>query len=94
MPTNSQDGALDIKESYPVFAMMERFDLVLKSHGEMISSVPDAFTNTDGLEAVSVLNAKSTFLSHQFQLHVAFPRILILCRTHYYAPRPRSCAAM
>lgn len=56
----------------------EQSDLVLNLHGEMMSSLPNASTNADGSEAISLLNAESMFLPQLLKLHAAFPRLRIV----------------
>ncbi|KAL1981043.1 hypothetical protein VTN96DRAFT_3152 [Rasamsonia emersonii] len=76
--TNSQDGILDIEQLYPVFEAMEKHDLVLNLHGEMISSPPGAYVKEDGSPAVTVLNAEPMFLPQLHKLHAAFPKLRIV----------------
>lgn len=74
--TNSQEGVLDIEQLYPVFAAMEKYDLVLNLHGEMISSPASAVGK--GEPVVTVLNAEPLFIPQLAKLHAAFPKLRII----------------
>lgn len=54
---------------------MEKHDLVLNLHGEMISSPPNASTAGP---AVTVLNAEPLFVPQLHKLHAAFPKLRII----------------
>lgn len=54
---------------------MEKHDLVLNLHGEMISSPPNARTAGP---AVTVLNAEPLFVPQLHKLHAAFPELRIV----------------
>jgi dihydroorotase len=69
---------LDIEQFYPVFRAMEKHGLVLNLHGEMVSSPPSTFTKSDGIPAVTVLNAEPMFLPQLHKLHTAFPNLRII----------------
>lgn len=77
MTTNSQEGVLDIEQLYPVFSAMEKHDLVLNLHGEMISTPASAVgKQTDPV--VTVLNAEPLFIPQLAKLHAAFPKLRII----------------
>jgi len=75
--TNSQEGVLDIEQLYPVFAAMEKFDLVLNLHGEMIST-PSRAVGKQTEPVVTVLNAEPLFVPQLAKLHKAFPKLRII----------------
>ncbi|KAI9679206.1 MAG: hypothetical protein M1817_005225 [Caeruleum heppii] len=68
--TNSSSGVVDYASFYPVFAEMERQDIVLNLHGE----VPSSADNAD----VTVLNAEERFLPTLGKLHHDFPKLRIV----------------
>lgn len=65
--TNSSSGVVDYAQFYPVFAEMERQELVLNIHGE-IPSQGD----------VTVLSAEERFLPTLLDLHARFPNLRII----------------
>ncbi|MCJ1391246.1 hypothetical protein MMC18_004109 [Xylographa bjoerkii] len=65
--TNSSSGVVDYASFYPVFAEMERQDLVLNLHGEMPSG-----------KDITILNAEAKFLPTLFELHARFPSLRIV----------------
>ncbi|KAE8330806.1 hypothetical protein BDV39DRAFT_22308 [Aspergillus sergii] len=65
--TNSSSGVVDYTQFYPVFAEMERQDMVLNLHGE-VPSTGD----------VTVLSAEERFLPTLLQLHERFPKLRII----------------
>ncbi|KAF2404060.1 dihydroorotase [Trichodelitschia bisporula] len=67
--TNSASGVVDYEAFYPVFAEMERQDMVLNLHGEA-PSVPGS--------DVTVLNAEERFLPTLLVLHQRFPDLRII----------------
>ncbi|KAL1387364.1 dihydroorotase [Phyllosticta capitalensis] len=77
--TNSAAGVLDYEAFYPVFAEMERQDMVLNLHGEL---PPTAGKKEGGdeedSEDITVLNAEARFLPTLRALHAAFPRLRII----------------
>lgn len=75
--TNSQEGVLDIEQLYPVFAAMEKHDLVLNLHGEMIST-PASAVGKQTEPVVTVLNAEPLFIPQLAKLHAAFPKLRII----------------
>jgi dihydroorotase len=65
--TNSDGGVFDYASFYPVFAAMEKHDLVLNLHGE-----------TPASPTVTILNAEETFLPTLLDLHARFPKLRIV----------------
>ncbi|KAE8373831.1 hypothetical protein BDV26DRAFT_56837 [Aspergillus bertholletiae] len=65
--TNSSSGVVDYTQFYPVFAEMERQDMILNLHGE-VPSTGD----------VTVLSAEERFLPTLLQLHERFPKLRII----------------
>lgn len=65
--TNSSSGVVDYTLFYPVFAEMERQNMVLNLHGE-VPSTGD----------VTVLSAEERFVPILAQLHGRFPRLRII----------------
>ncbi|PIG84739.1 dihydroorotase [Aspergillus arachidicola] len=68
--TNSSSGVVDYTQFYPVFAEMERQDMVLNLHGE-VPSTGD----------VTVLSAEERFLPTLLQLHERFPSFALFWST-------------
>ena len=67
--TNSSHGVLSYEPFFPVFAEMERQDMVLNLHGELPPSA--------GAD-VTVLNAEEAFIPTLFDLHHRFPNLRII----------------
>lgn len=67
--TNSDGGIESYETYYPVFAEMERQDMVLNLHGEVPSSEEGNIT---------VMNAEAAFLQHLHKIHAQFPRLRIV----------------
>lgn len=67
--TNSSSGVVSYEPFYPVFAEMERQDMVLNLHGEVPSSA-----NSD----ITVLSAEEAFLPTLKDLHRRFPKLRII----------------
>ena len=65
--TNSASGVVDYSLFYPVFAEMERQDMILNLHGE-----------TPPSGDVTVLSAEERFLPILSQLHERFPKLRII----------------
>jgi dihydroorotase len=65
--TNSSSGVVDYETFYPVFAEMERQDLVLNLHGECPSA-----------SGITVLNAEEKFLPTLLSIHHKFPKLRII----------------
>ena len=67
--TNSASGVVDYESFYPVFAEMERQDMILNLHGESPSTADSDIT---------VLNAEERFLPTLKSLHEKFPKLRII----------------
>ena len=67
--TNSASGVVDYESFYPVFAEMERQDMILNLHGESPSTADSDIT---------VLNAEERFLPTLKSLHLKFPKLRII----------------
>ncbi|KAF1354791.1 hypothetical protein BDV97DRAFT_343976 [Delphinella strobiligena] len=67
--TNSSSGVVSYKPFHPVFAEMERQNMVLNLHGE----VPGTASNE-----ITVLSAEEAFLPQLRNLHERFPRLRIV----------------
>lgn len=65
--TNSSSGVVDYSLFYPVFAEMERQDMVLNIHGECPSQGD-----------VTILSAEERFLPTLIQIHEKFPKLRII----------------
>lgn len=65
--TNSSSGVVDYASFFPVFAEMERQDMILNLHGESPSG-----------GNVTVLNAEESFLPTFLGLHKRFPQLRIV----------------
>ncbi|GKZ26118.1 hypothetical protein AbraCBS73388_002068 [Aspergillus brasiliensis] len=65
--TNSSSGVIDYTQFYPVFAEMERQDMILNLHGEVPSKGD-----------VTVLTAEERFLPTLLELHERFPKLRII----------------
>lgn len=65
--TNSSSGVVDYASFFPVFAEMERQDMILNLHGESPSG-----------GNVTVLNAEESFLPTFLGLHKGFPKLRII----------------
>lgn len=65
--TNSDSGVTSYERYFPVFAEMEKLDLVLNLHGEC--------AHGDG---INVLNAEERFLPTLHMLHAKFPNLRIV----------------
>ncbi|KAI5367220.1 Putative dihydroorotase, metal-dependent hydrolase [Septoria linicola] len=85
--TNSSAGVMSYEEFYPVFAEMERQDIVLNLHGEL---PPSASAD------ITVLNAEEAFLPTLLDLHARFPQLRIIlehCTTAAAIRAVNSCSA-
>ncbi|KKZ67018.1 dihydroorotase, homodimeric type [[Emmonsia] crescens] len=65
--TNSDSGVIDYAAFYPVFAEMERQQLILNLHGECPSHGD-----------ITVMSAEERFLPTLLDLHARFPRLRII----------------
>ena len=88
---NSSSGVLDYKLFYPVFAEMERQNMVLNLHGEVpstpahapvdpasSSSSSSSASSPSTNTAITILNAEPAFLPTLLSLHAAFPNLRII----------------
>lgn len=83
--THSEHGVMSYEAFYPVFAEMERQDIVLNLHGELPSTAGDDIT---------VLTAEEAFLPTLLVLHKRFPRLRIIlehCTTAAAIEAVKSC---
>jgi dihydroorotase len=83
--TNSSSGVIDYSVFYPIFAEMERQNLILNLHGEVPSR-----------DDITVLNAEERFLPTLFDLHKRFPKLRIIlehCTTAAAIDAVRSCGS-
>lgn len=91
---NSSSGVIDYKAFYPVFAEMERQNMVLNLHGEVPSTPPTAPASSVSNPAITVLNAEPAFLPTLLTLHRAFPNLRIIlehCTTAAALETVRAC---
>jgi dihydroorotase len=65
--TNSSSGVVDYEAFYPVFAEMEKQNLILNLHGECPKQ-----------PGISILNAEEKFLPTLFSIHERFPSLRII----------------
>jgi dihydroorotase len=83
--TNSSAGVKDYTQFFPVFAAMEKHDLVLNLHGEVPSSPGSDITD---------LNAEEQFLPTLTMLNQRFPKLRIVlehCTTAAAVAAVRAC---
>ena len=78
MTTNSEHGVLNIESFFPIFGAMEKHNLVLNIHGEMMSSSSAGTSEENNKESVTVMNAEPKFLPQLFKIHEAFPKLRIV----------------
>ncbi|KAI9749209.1 MAG: hypothetical protein M4579_006957, partial [Chaenotheca gracillima] len=87
--TNSEFGTTSYEPYYPVFAEMERQDMVLNLHGELPSS-----PSSSSSDPVTILNAEARFLPTLLDLHTRFPKLRIVlehCTTADALAAVRAC---
>lgn len=83
--TNSSSGVVSYEPFYPVFAEMERQNMVLNLHGE----VPGTASNE-----ITVLSAEEAFLPQLKNLHERFPKLRIIlehCTTAAAVEAVKAC---
>ncbi|KAL1305640.1 hypothetical protein AAFC00_007235 [Neodothiora populina] len=83
--TNSSSGVVSYEPFYPVFAEMERQNMVLNLHGE----VPGSPKND-----ITVLSAEEAFLPQLKNLHSRFPKLRIIlehCTTAAATEAVKAC---
>jgi len=74
--TNSDSGVLSYEQYYPVFAAMEKHDLILNLHGEVPPNTSDP--NIKVADSSTVLTAETSFLPTLLSLHARFPKLRII----------------
>ncbi|KAF2877854.1 hypothetical protein BDV95DRAFT_556140 [Massariosphaeria phaeospora] len=97
--TNSSSGVVDYATFYPVFAEMEKQNMVLNLHGEVPSTpthAPSSTTTKDDVPtpAITILNAEPAFLPTFKALHERFPNLRIIlehCSTAAALAAVRAC---
>ncbi|KAI9813115.1 MAG: hypothetical protein M1827_004335 [Pycnora praestabilis] len=67
LTTNSSSGVVSYEAFYPVFAEMEKQDMILNLHGESPSG-----------KGVTVMSAEESFLPTFLDLHARFPNLRII----------------
>ena len=83
--THSDHGVMSYEQFYPVFAEMERQDMILNLHGELPPSAG---------KDVTVLNAEESFLPTLLDLHKRYPKLRIIlehCTTAAAIKAVQSC---
>lgn len=92
---NSSSGVLDYETFYPVFAEMEKQNMILNLHGEVPSTPSHAPTSSNSQEtAITILNAEPAFLPTFKSLHQKFPNLRIIlehCSTAAALAAVREC---
>lgn len=84
---------LDYETFYPVFAEMEKQNMVLNLHGEVPSTPSHAHATKDST-AITILNAEPAFLPTFKSLHEKFPKLRIIlehCSTAAALEAVRAC---
>ncbi|ODV59851.1 dihydroorotase [Ascoidea rubescens DSM 1968] len=81
--TNSSAGVdpNDFSDFYPIFKIMEKYNLILNLHGEKPSTNHDDIHHNnshDDNEHIHILNAEESFLPALFKLHQDFPNLKIV----------------
>ncbi|KAF2848216.1 dihydroorotase, partial [Plenodomus tracheiphilus IPT5] len=94
--TNSSSGVLDYKTFYPVFAEMEKQNMILNLHGEVPSTPSHAPINSTSSTnpSITILNAEPAFLPTLISLHHHFPTLRIIlehCSTAAALTAVRTC---
>ncbi|KAF2477898.1 Dihydroorotase [Lindgomyces ingoldianus] len=93
--TNSSSGVVDYEAFYPVFAEMEKQDMILNLHGEVPSTPPHAHSSTTkDSTAITILNAEPAFIPTFKTLHSKFPKLRIIlehCSTSAALAAVQSC---
>jgi dihydroorotase len=86
--TNSSSGVLSYEPFYPVFAEMEKQNMILNLHGEVPSTPANTHVSSSKGGAITILNAEPAFLPTFKSLHAKFPNLRIILE-HCSTP-PRS----
>jgi dihydroorotase len=76
--TNSSSGVLSYEPFYPVFAEMEKQNMVLNLHGEVPSTPAGTHISKSKDGAITILNAEPAFLPTFKSLHEKFPKLRII----------------
>ena len=95
MQQNSSSGVLSYEPFYPVFAEMEKQNMLLNLHGEVPSTPAGTHISAtkDG-GAITILNAEPAFLPTFKSLHARFPKLRIIlehCSTAAALDAVRAC---
>jgi dihydroorotase len=81
--TNSESGVVSLDDFFPILAAMEKHDLVLNLHGEVVEAPADAD-----------ISLEEAFLPTLATLHERFPRLRIIlehCTTEAALAAVRAC---
>ncbi|KAJ4341389.1 dihydroorotase [Didymella glomerata] len=92
--TNSSSGVLSYEPFYPVFAEMEKQNMVLNLHGEVPSTPAGTHVSKSKDGAITILNAEPAFLPTFKSLHEKFPKLRIIlehCSTAAALEAVRAC---
>ncbi|KAJ4359239.1 dihydroorotase [Ascochyta clinopodiicola] len=93
--TNSSSGVLSYEPFYPVFAEMEKQNMILNLHGEVPSTPANTHVSQTGDSAsITILNAEPAFLPTFRSLHAKFPNLRIIlehCSTAAALDAVRAC---
>ena len=100
--TNSSGGVVDYASYHPVFAEMEKLDIVLNLHGERPSTLLgpaesnclSGDTAASEEQPITILTAEEAFIPTLFDLHHRFPRLRIVlehCTTAAAVDAVRRC---
>ena len=76
--TNSSSGVLSYEPFYPVFAEMEKQNMILNLHGEVPSTPANTHVSSSKGGAITILNAEPAFLPTFKSLHAKFPNLRII----------------
>ncbi|KAL1597092.1 dihydroorotase [Paraconiothyrium brasiliense] len=93
--TNSSSGVISYESFYPVFAEMEKQNMILNLHGEVPSTPSHAHATKDSA-AITILNAEPAFLPTLKSLHEKFPKLRIIlehCSTAAALAAVRACGS-
>ncbi|OAL44973.1 Dihydroorotase [Pyrenochaeta sp. DS3sAY3a] len=99
--TNSSSGVVSYEPFYPVFAEMEKQNMLLNLHGEVPSTPPHTHispsssdSSSPAAPAITILNAEPAFLPTLLDLHTRFPKLRIIlehCSTAAALAAVRAC---
>lgn len=93
---NSSSGVLSYEPFYPVFAEMEKQNMILNLHGEVPSTPAHTHVSSTSSSsaAITILNAEPAFLPTLKSLHAKFPALRIIlehCSTAAALAAVRAC---